>query len=988
MCFISPTMLVAVITQIQLKELVHAAIRKEGTSHSNDKNIKRWRTRFVRGDRHCVEFLEQFVVDLDDMELLAAKQDHDKVVITVKPTPAQIEAQQRRNAQKYLFSNSLLYSLAIIYVGTTFAQVHALDMIRGISQTPSESTYYRNVKTISEAISECVEASLERARARITSDRYVSYDTAWRHRRRCRQASGVLVDLLTGKVIDYYIAVIKMPAELIPQTDKWAQQTPRVDYNEGYPQGLEVKIFHRMAKTVLDNDFIKGLVKDNEHDPGGEIKKAAKGKKIFVDVNHNIKHFRNYMSKLLKESGLEKFYNTLFYSGQYLLMTRMLTEDEKHEQWRNIVNHIQGDHSRCMHDDPSRTYHSWNLTEKEKSTLQRIVRSCDKFIDLSRPGLNTQHNESLHSTMALLASKQLSWKSTIPARLGIAILKKNEGENALLQICSKLGIDCPKVVYDYIELKAAQRNQQHARDHDRENMNLRNQHRTAVNKALSKPKQKPLTSRSSEGKSTGSKITATQVHPESACACQLLSSDESEGVFFDDSSESQEDIFDLIVDEDEYDDSESDSSFMVDATADALDDAAFQRALDSGLFDETGRDVGTPVPSFTGIVNNYQTCYISVILQAIAMVMRNNNGHEFLPDGRFAKSLHEYLMNLSSSRVTELRNDGILRKIISYHNDNSAEKLKFGTQNDPVALLPSILPLVNSWWRDTNRNLFQFRFSRCQERRSCSCGAELPDVARLWDLVAAVDEKHFYHLANSQGNCDVTSVQQMFESEFSSIYTFPDCPEHSCPECGLITHSSKTQVILESAPFVFVTSWDRRFYDDQFDPQNPRYHVSEKRISFTDGLVIPVYHAGELVFANYDPLSIICHVGQDQNGHCVVYNFSDGQVAMISDTVVRWAHEDDIAVMENRSLIIFWSFSGYTYDPEENESSNTIEQTLERIRAGTNGTEATQCSFWETDMIEDHCRNHGQPSHSPSWTGLTSGKADEFCPDGWNTSTG
>ena len=145
----------------------------------------------------------------------------------------------------------------------------------------------------------------------ITTPRYVSYDCAWRHKRRSRQASGTLNDLVTGKAIDFWMAVLKLPDHVRKPIDDWAGDHERVTYEEGYPQGLEVKIFKGMAKT-LHNDNIIGVVKDNEHDPNDEIKDLCGGRSPLVDVNHNIKHFRNDLIKSLGVGGCSKFYMSLF----------------------------------------------------------------------------------------------------------------------------------------------------------------------------------------------------------------------------------------------------------------------------------------------------------------------------------------------------------------------------------------------------------------------------------------------------------------------------------------------------------------------------------------------------------------------------------------------------------------------------------------------------------------------------------------------------
>ena len=926
-------MIVVILTRTELDELIQMAIRVEACGYT-PRNIKRWRTRFKRCHESCMPYLEQFVVDVTEQELASAKSDANYIVIALKHPMCQNTGRKRFSVQKDLVSNHLLYSLSIIYVGATFEQVHSLDALRGIRQAPSERTYYRDVITITEAVQSCVETSLEKARSEIDSDRCVSYDTAWRHRRRCRQASGVLVDLVTGKVIDYYIGVVKMPEALRPQTDKWAETATRVDYKEGYPQGLEVKIFHQMTETVTKNDFIKGLVKDNEHDPGKEIKKAASGKAIYVDVNHNVKHFRSYLNKQLKEKSLARFYTILFYPMQYLLRTTSLSQEEKHQQWNNMINHIQGNHSMCRHADRYCEYDSCELSEREIRALETIIQSCDKFIDLSRPGLHTQHNESLHSLMSQLASKNVSWKSTIPARIGIAILRKNEGEEAFLQICTRLGIECADHIREYITEKADERNKQHRRDHDSENMERRNRHRSDVNKALAKPKQASVTR--SRRKRCPIEEEMSHMAPEIGDSSLQDCDDESDPVFFDDSPVPEDDVFEMIFDS-EYD-SDSESSFVIDIDEDGLDDITFQKYLESGCFDETSELPNSKAAKlpFTGISNTHQTCFISVVLQGIAMCIREKGVELELVDDRFAKSLHECIMYLATGHVAELHINGLLRNIISFHNEHSREKLVFGRQADTLVITPSLVSLVDSWCRVTQ--LFKMDM-KCYRRCPCNCNQKedmLFDGVAYWEILES-SCACFCHLRNS--DTPTVSARDMLLQQLQD-----DARDlsrsYQCPKCGTVSEKPEVRKLLDAAPLAIVTGLDR-LYQRESDGENRINDLCENQITFSSGLVVPLMDpSGEnsILFANYVAASVICHLGDDGRGHYIIYNFSDHGIIMISDSVVRLAEAKDIDVMERRSVMIFWTFLGYSDEIPE-DGSLSVTQALHSLRSGANGRE-------------------------------------------------
>jgi hypothetical protein len=131
------------------------------------------------------------------------------------------------------------------------------------------------------------------------------------------------------------------------------------------------------------------------------------------------------------------------------------------------VEHIQGDHSHCTHDDDEK-YRTVNLSPQDCYVIEEIMRKCDKYIDLSRPDLHTQTNESVHALKAQLAPKNLAWKSTIPARTALAILKWNEGDVAFLQVAEELNISVSEDLRKFLEERTKKRNERRDRDNDPE----------------------------------------------------------------------------------------------------------------------------------------------------------------------------------------------------------------------------------------------------------------------------------------------------------------------------------------------------------------------------------------------------------------------------------------------------------------------------------------------------------------------------------------
>ena len=937
MCF-QIYMLVAILTRGQLHACITAVLRQSNIRRS-DKNWAKWYARFMRYHPSCSRFLQQFVVDISDSELAELKQprkgkpqDSDTVVIPVSQPGVDI-VQAYSNLQTFQ-QNPLVYCLTTLYVGSTFEQMHTIDLLRGTPHPVSASSYYRYLPHVTAAIQKCVEASLQRAREEITTERYVSYDTAWRHKRKCRQASGVLIDCETEKVIDYFIGVIKMHKELSPAGDQWAETNERVDYQEGYPQGLEVKIFHRMLSTILDNDLIIGLVKDNEHDPGGEIKKAVKGKQIVVDLNHNIKHFTSHLMKELAKYDCSKFSQSLIKWMSFLLRSEDLTIEEKHAQWSNTVEHLRGVHEFCRHERDQDFAHR-DITEDERLSLGKVIDSCHKYIDLSRPGLHTQNNESLHALMAQLASKNTAWKGSIPARLGLAILRKNEGEDAFLQVCHELRVPVPLQVVAAVNKRTIKRHDQHVRDSSPENKKKKNARRWKVSKSLAKPKKDtPVKSRRQKKKKKKELVVSTRDTDDSSSVessdepvCDFSDTDESSRSF---SGQSE---------------SESTESEDVDPILDAVDDVKFKELLLSGAFDSTVPDIPLSQRKFTGIVNNHQTCYLSVLLQGVAMIIRESGIERYLtPRGRLDTSLYQCLVHLSrSDGGGELHIDYLLRRLVDYHNEVSGNKLRFGQQIDVGELLPTVLRMVHSWCSQFPLFLFS---ATIYHQRVCNCPGIPIDGMYQWDE-GATTEHEFLALGSMTMAVPPLSWQKMVESEIVS-----PSPWYQCPECGATTNNSRRKMVIGDPPKGLATTLNRYVVEKNPNGELIRTFV-ELPVSFAEGLVLPFWNKESIEYVIYTPVSIVCHVGQDGAGHYITYNFDHDQVTMISDALVRYAELDDLAIMMNRSVLIFWSCESFTDEEILPEPMQLIDSALNHIRNGTNSQSNTLNDPEEPDPVDE-----------------------------------
>ena len=180
-----------------------------------------------------------------------------------------------------------------------------------------------------------VQSTLKNAR-NISNETILSFDGSWSHSRNASQCIGTFVDLSNKKIVDYHIA----------ENDSYWNKG---NY-KGYPQGMETECFRNMASRWIHNDKVIGICQDNDNDHGGILKELGWNIRIYVDPNHNFKHFKNRLKKLLmKNKNLRIIENSLQMHMWRLSLNDKLTSEQKKIQWYHAANHLTGDHKECNH---------------------------------------------------------------------------------------------------------------------------------------------------------------------------------------------------------------------------------------------------------------------------------------------------------------------------------------------------------------------------------------------------------------------------------------------------------------------------------------------------------------------------------------------------------------------------------------------------------------------------------------------------------------
>ncbi len=114
---------------------------------------------------------------------------------------------------------------------------------------------------------------------------------------------------------------------------------------------------------------------------------------------------------------------------EFLLRNKNIDAKQKKEQWKNIKDHIVGNHSHCKHSQDQKCY-VWSNGANNKNIKEDFDRFVDELslvFDKVNPKLNTNANESLHAEVAKVANKNTPWsKEGYEARVFYAYLHHNE----------------------------------------------------------------------------------------------------------------------------------------------------------------------------------------------------------------------------------------------------------------------------------------------------------------------------------------------------------------------------------------------------------------------------------------------------------------------------------------------------------------------------------------------------------------------------------
>lgn len=293
-------------------------------------------------------------------------------------------------------------------------------------KVPALSKCYNVQNNILEEIHIFARNCVDKYASKISTPRGLGFDGSWSHCRKASQCFGCFIDLLTKKIVDYYVA---------EKYNKWYTGNYK-----GSSQAMETECFSKLSGKWIGNKNIISICQDNDNDHSNIYQKTKWNVIRCVDINHNYKHFKNQLTKLMKTyKELSFLYERLARYMRMLMIRTDICNSRKIELWLNVKCHLIGKHESCDH-GPLNNHNNITLTENEYDNLAYILSKTSKYATKTFAKYNTQCNESFHSLKAIMAPKQKSWKCSFKARVELGILRWNEGDAYYLELCEHLGI--------------------------------------------------------------------------------------------------------------------------------------------------------------------------------------------------------------------------------------------------------------------------------------------------------------------------------------------------------------------------------------------------------------------------------------------------------------------------------------------------------------------------------------------------------------------
>ena len=368
-----------------------------------------------------------------------------------------------------------MMAIACIENGSTYTKSRGILAAQGI-ESPPKSTYYYNQRKVNATVKELCNESLKKEADKMTPNTVITLDGAYAHRRNSSMCHAAFMNHTTNKIV---------AGSVVTKARKGG------DFY-GSSNMLETECIRRNLQQI-DINKVEKFCHDRDNKTGDLMAKAKPGINEIIDANHAKKGFETCWKKLIngvynattsiKKSAVNNakkaitFVTNVEYKKnftglkthvkrwfEYLLKKKDWNADKKAIKWKNVEQHVIGNHDACNH--RKNVKYVWKKgvqNEFLRNDFHSFVEDTQKIFLNVDPNVSTNKNESLHAEASRIADKNVPWgRDSYEARISYTYLKHNEPENCSQMIRERNRVKSNIVDQRFIEERARERVQRSA----------------------------------------------------------------------------------------------------------------------------------------------------------------------------------------------------------------------------------------------------------------------------------------------------------------------------------------------------------------------------------------------------------------------------------------------------------------------------------------------------------------------------------------------
>jgi hypothetical protein len=223
---------------------------------------------------------------------------------------------------------------------------------------PSKHEQNEDILIVGSEIIKMARESMAKAREEMPPNCAVSGDGSWEHPRHSQRCMTTIFCQETSKVIDYRI-----------------KSSRREDGERNFcpiPQNMETVSMREMVEELKEDPRIKFFVHDKDARTSKLLRESGWNVIDIIDTNHAMKSF----DLKLKNYGFEKWVKIKLRRWMIHCVKLTGTAEEKIALWKNILQHLIGNHEKCPYRHKKGNTH-------EYGDLKKMVRSATSFANFS-----------------------------------------------------------------------------------------------------------------------------------------------------------------------------------------------------------------------------------------------------------------------------------------------------------------------------------------------------------------------------------------------------------------------------------------------------------------------------------------------------------------------------------------------------------------------------------------------------------------------------